>query len=113
MDGYEICEKCKGEKELTVYFEYKGKQYHYYEKCGYCYAKGKIDWVSKARGRRPGFFGLFCDTHPAGSTRIDGTEDQVMGRSKVYDGHEYVNIKTERGRALLNELVVPESCKDG
>lgn len=108
MDGYEICEKCKGKKELTIYFEFKGKQYYYYIKCGRCYATGKIDWIQKARGRTPGILGLFCDNHSAGSAFIDGTKDQVAGGSKVYDGHEYISVKTERGEALWHELCTGE-----
>ncbi len=101
--GYEICEKCKGEKEVIIYFKYKGKEFHYYEKCGHCYATGKIDWVEKARGRLPGMLGLFCDTHPAGSMFIDGVG--TMGGDGVYDGHYYIKYSTERGKALWNELI--------
>jgi hypothetical protein len=104
MNGYEICEKCKGKKELTIYFKYKGKQFHYYEKCGNCYATGKIDWVQKVRGRRPGILGMFMDTRPAGSMIIDGTKERILGGMQIYDGHEYVNTDTERGEAILHEL---------
>jgi len=107
-EGYEICEKCKGKKEHIIKFKFKGKEFHYYEKCGYCYATGKIDWVEKARGRMPGILGLFCDTHPAGSMCIDGTPNQVMGGSSVYDGHEYIKTDTERGEALWYELISKE-----
>jgi len=108
-EGYEICEHCKGEKELIKYFKYKGKEFHYYVKCGHCYATGKIDWVEKARGRLPGMLGLFCDTHPAGSLCIDGTKEQFAGGSAVYDGHDYIKADTERGEALWYELITKES----
>ena len=104
-DGYEICKKCKGEKENIITFKYKGKEFHYYEKCGYCYATGKIDWVEKARGRRPGLAGWFMDTHPAGSRFVDGSKDQIMGGTSVYDGHDYIKADTERGEALWYELI--------
>jgi len=111
-DGYEICKICKGKKENIIYFKYKGKEFHYYEKCGYCYASGKIDWVKKARGRKPGIEGMFCDSHPAGSMFIDGTEDQIMGGSSVYDGHEYIKTDTERGTALWYELISRHNEED-
>jgi len=105
-NGYEICKKCKGKKENIITFDYKGKEFHYYEKCGYCYATGKIDWVRKVRGRKPGIEGWFVDTHPAGSIFVDGSEDQMMGGSSVYDGHEYIKADTERGTALWHELII-------
>jgi hypothetical protein len=108
-EGYEICEKCKGKKELIKYFKYKGKEFHYYVKCGHCYATGKIDWVEKARGRRTGIYGWFLNTHPAGSLIVDGTPNQVMGGSAVYDGHNYIKADTERGEALWHELITKQS----
>lgn len=108
MDGYEICEICKGKKELIIYFKYKNKKFHYYEKCGHCRATGKIDWVQNTMGKKPGIDGIFFDTHPAGSMMIDGTEDQIMGGSSIYDGHEYINIDSKRGQALFDELHDPE-----
>jgi hypothetical protein len=108
-DGYEICKKCNGKKEHIIKFEYKGKEFHYYEKCGHCRAKGKIDWVEKARGRKPGIEGWFIDTQPAGSIIMDGSENQIMGGSSVYDGHNYIKLDTERGTALWHELVTKQN----
>lgn len=104
-DGFESCPKCKGKKELVVYFEYKGKKFHYYSKCGHCYATGKVDWIKKVMGRKPGITGMFFDNHSAGSVQIDGTEDEVMGGTKIYDGHEYISVETKRGKALWHKLV--------
>lgn len=104
MDGYEICGHCKGKKETINYFKYKDKTFHYYSKCSHCYAKGKIDWIQKAMGRRSGLAGYFVDLYPAGSMIIDGTEDRIMGGSRIYDGHEYIDLNSERGDALWNEL---------
>ncbi len=103
-DGYEICKKCNGKKEHIIKFKYEGKEFHYYEKCSHCFATGKIDWVEKVRGRKPGIYGWFIDTHPAGSMFVDGTENQMMGGSSIYDGHDYIKLDTERGTALWYEL---------
>ena len=111
-DGYEICKKCKGKKENIITFKYKDKEFHYYEKCGYCYATGKIDWVRKARGRKPGMEGWFIDTHPAGSLVMDGSKEQILGGSSVYDGHDYIKLDTERGTALYHELVTKRSDEE-
>jgi len=102
MNGYEICDHCKGKKEVIEYFKYKDKEFHYYSKCGHCYATGKIDWIQKAMGRKPGWDGYFLDDHPAGSMIIDGTKDRIMGGSQIYDGHEYIDLNSERGDALWN-----------
>lgn len=104
--GYEICDRCKGECEYIVKFQYKGKTYHYYSKCGHCYSTGKIDWIQRARGRLPGIQGMFVDTKPAGSLRIieKEVEERFGIKSSVYDGHEYIEIEAERGEALYNEL---------
>ena len=111
-EGYEICEKCNGKKEHIIKFKYKGKEFHYYSKCGHCFANGKIDWIEKARGRRSGIYGLFIDTHPAGSMIVDGSKEQFMGGNQVYDGHEYIKADTERGEALWYELITKEYDKE-
>ena len=108
-EGYEICEKCKGKKEHIIKFKYKDKEFHYYRKCGYCFATGKIDWVEKARGRKPGIFGWFIDTHPPGSMVVDGSKNEIMGGSAVYDGHNYIKADTERGEALWHELITKQN----
>jgi len=108
-DGYEICKKCKGKKEHIIKFKYKGKEFHYYSSCGNCYATGKIDWVEKARGRKPGLAGFFIDTNPAGSLIIDSSEDQFLGGNQVYDGHDYIKTDTEKGEALWHELITKQS----
>jgi len=105
-DGYIICKKCKGKKENIIKFEYKGKEFHYYSKCGHCHARGKIDWVETARGRKPGIEGWFVDTHPPGSRRIMGVR---AGGNQIYDGHQYISVNTERGEALWHELVTKRS----
>ena len=105
-DGFEVCDKCHGAKEFIIKFTYKGKEYHYYSKCGHCYATGKIDWVEKAKGRLPGIAGFFIDAHPAGSLNMVGKSIDIPGfQSSIYDGHEYIDLDTERGEALYNELI--------
>ena len=69
----------------------------------YCRARGKIDWVEKARGIKPGIEGWFINTHPAGSMIIDGIG--TMGGNSVYDGHDYIKTDTKRGKALWYELI--------
>jgi len=103
-DGRVKCKRCngKGEYRVRVYFE--DNAYYYFEKCGNCYAKGYFDWIEAARGRLPGISGFFCDTHPAGSMFVNGTGNSDFGDTSIYDGHNYISIKTERGKALLNEL---------
>lgn len=105
-EGYEICKKCKGKKEIIIHFKYKGKKFHYYEKCSHCFATGKIDWIEKARGKKSGICGWFIDYHPAGSMFVNGFGD--MGGNSVYDGHDYIKVDTERGKALWYELITKE-----
>lgn len=109
-EGYVICEKCLGRGEYTIEFQYKEKTYHYYSKCGHCYATGQIDWVEKARGRLPGIRGFYIDNHPAGSLALVDKEigKKLNMKSKIFDGHEYVVLDTERGEALYNELYLKE-----
>ena len=67
-----------------------------------------LDWIEIARGRRPGIAGMFCDTHPAGSLFINGTSCKALGGSSIYDGHNYIDLDSERGQALYHALCVEE-----
>lgn len=103
MDESKIkCKRCNGRGEYRVRFYYNNKQYYYYSKCGHCYAKGYLDWVEVARGRKPGLAGFLIDDHPAGSLSIVGkSAGKILGMtSSVYDGHHYISVDTERGKAL-------------
>lgn len=103
------CKRCNGRGEYRVRFHYKDKHYYYYSKCGNCYARGYNDWVELARGRKPGIEGYFVDDHPAGSLWIVGVSAKSrFGASKVYDGHRYIPVDTERGEALWYEFVVKD-----
>jgi hypothetical protein len=104
------CKRCNGRGEYRVRFYYKDEQYYYYSKCGHCYAKGYLDWVEVARGRRPGIAGLYVDDHPAGSCRIvSKSVEKMLGfGSAVYDGHNYIDVNTERGKALWHELITKQ-----
>jgi len=104
-DGNVICKRCNGRGEYRLRFYYKENAYYYFEKCAHCYARGYNDWIEVARGRRPGFEGLFCDNHPAGSMVL---APEKLGGCSVYDGHNYIDSKTERGEALWHELVSNE-----
>lgn len=107
-DGKIKCKRCNGRGEYRVRFQYKDKTYYYFSKCGHCYARGYNDWVEIARGRPPGIEGMFCDSHPAGSAILDGSKEQFLGGSSVYDGHNYISIKTKRGEALWNEFMTKD-----
>ncbi len=104
-EGKIKCERCNGRGEYRVRFEYEGKTYYYFSKCGHCYARGYNDWVEIARGRKPGITGMFCDSHPAGSMFVNGSGNPKFGTTSVYDGHNYISIKTKRGEALWQELI--------
>ncbi|MCK5611690.1 hypothetical protein KAR91_58005 [Candidatus Pacearchaeota archaeon] len=97
-----ICKQCNGRGEVRVRFYYKDKHYYYFSKCGICYTKGYLDWVEYARGRKPGIAGFYIDDHPAGSCII---APKKFGGCRVFDGHRYIDAKTERGEALWNYLV--------
>jgi len=96
------CKRCNGRGEYRRRFYYENKAYYYWSKCGHCYAKGYIDWVSHAMGRPEGILGMFCDNHPAGSCIV---APEKFGGCQVYDGHNYISADTERGNALWQELV--------
>jgi len=107
-DGKIKCKRCNGKGEYRVRITYKGKTYYYFSKCAECYARGYLDWVEYARGRLPGIRGIFFDNNPAGSVII-ATEN--LGGCSVYDGHNYISIKTPRGKALWDTLVSKENEK--
>lgn len=101
-DGRVKCKRCNGRGEYRVRFYYKEKTYYYFSKCGHCYAKGYLDWIEVARGRKSGIAGFLVDINPAGSIYVAPKE---LGGCHVYDGHNYIDLKTERGEALWSELV--------
>jgi len=107
MDEGKIkCKRCNGKGEYKTRFYYKEKAYYYYNKCGHCRTKGYVDWVSNARGRKPGIEGIFFDDHPAGSCWI---APERFGGCRVFDGHNYISTHTKRGEALWDELVAEKS----
>jgi hypothetical protein len=108
-----ICKKCNGRGEYRVRFYYKNKHFYYYSKCGHCYARGYLDWIEVARGRKPGIQGYLIDSHAAGSLSIIGESIKVKVHgilvsargNFIYDGHNYIDAKTERGSALWNHFI--------
>jgi hypothetical protein len=104
--GFIKCKRCKGKGEYRVRFYFEDKTYYYFSKCGDCRAKGYIDWVTNARGRKPGIAGWFVDDHPAGSMIIAPLK---FGGCHVYDGHKYIDADTKRGKALWEELILKDN----
>lgn len=97
-DSDVVCPNCHGKKHHKVFFHYKNEEFHYYRKCILCRGEGHVDWIKGITKTSPNEF--FCDNHPAGSVCIDGTPEQILGGTSVYDGKEYINLETKRGTAL-------------
>ena len=102
QEGQVICPECKGKKYYRKRVCFKNKYYYYYSKCTFCSAEGTVDWVKALKGRIKGEW--FFDSNPAGSLIMDGSEDQSMGGSSIYDGKKYIPLYSDRGLALHNHF---------
>jgi len=91
-------EKCRHCKEglIPVGIVYRSKDYTYFKKCIVCQGKGKVDWIRNITGD---YDEWFVDFNPAGSL-IFGKNIPESSTNMIFDGREYIDINSEKGKAL-------------